>query len=301
MPLPIPNVQNLNIHNCLSQLKHPEELHFYTCPLCQSVDNKEVFKVLELSTSPNILIFQLKRFNEFNNFKNQELIHFPITGLNISEHILDEYQESKTTIYDLMGVIQHIGQTIQGGHYVSLCKHSTGKWHRFNDDHVEQINETEIVNGNAYILIYMRQRSSAVSMIPSSFSSSSTAIDPISDTTTDKNFIRVAVEKETDRKTVKRKELESDEHLIKKSNNPTHLFIDIAGASDTEDDEPGNYTLPLIEDLVDPRIAEQLSFLTTEELDILRLKERLTPPNRCPTAASIRSSLPTTQRRYIGI
>ena len=83
----------------------------------------------------------------------------------------------------------------------------------------------------------------------------------------------------TDRKTVKRKE-EPVEHFIKKSNNPKQRFIDIAGSSDAEDDEPRNtdaHTLPMPEDLADPWIAEQLCVMTTGELDTMRLKERLAP------------------------
>ena len=205
-----------------------------------------------------------------NNLKNLALIDFPITGLNISEHILDEYKNLDTTVYDLIGVIQHLGSSIEGGHYTSLCKQSTGKWFEFNDEWVKQISEEEIVNNNAYILIYMRQKLSAVSMTPSS-----TAVVPIYVSITDKNLV---VQKEADRKTVKRKELEPDEHLIKKSNNPTHQLIDLAKGSDTEDDEPGiTNTLTVLEDLVDPRITEQLLLLTTEELDIQRLEERRTP------------------------
>jgi len=271
LPLPIPNVQNPNIHNCLSQLKHPEELHFYTCHNCESVNQHEVFKVLELSTSPDIFIFQFKRFNAFNNLKNQTLIHFPITGLNISEHILDEYKNLDTTVYDLIGVIQHLGSSIEGGHYTSLCKHSTGEWFEFNDERVKEISEKDIVNNNAYILIYMRQKLSAVSMTPSLLCSSSTAVVPIYDAIKDKNLV---VEKEADRKTVKRKELEADKHYIKRA----HQLIDLAKESDTEDDEPGiTDTLTVLEDLFDPLINGQLLFLTAQELNIQRLEERRTP------------------------
>ena len=251
-------------------------MHLYP-ELCE----KEIIDICETCKDQleNGKVPKISRFNVFNSSKNLALIDFPITGLNISEHLLDEYKNLETTVYDLIGVIQHLGHTREAGHYISLCKHSTGKWYQFNDDRVEQISEEEIVNENAYILIYMRQKLSAVSITPSLLCSSSTAVVPINDSITNKNLFQmvVDVEKEADRKTVKRKELEPDEHLIKKSNNPTHQLIDLAGASDTENDEPGNTDTILLENLVDSRITDQLLLLTTEELDMRRLDERLTP------------------------
>ena len=176
LPLPIPEQEDFpNIHHCLSQLKHPEDLLYYNCQSCESATN--AIKILELSTSPDIFVFQFKRFEVFSNSKNQTLIQFPITGLNISEHILEESENSETAVYDLTGVIQHIGHSIKGGHYISLCKHSTGKWYKFDDDRVNEISDIEIVNHNAYILIYVKQKLSAVSTIPSLLGSSSNTVD----------------------------------------------------------------------------------------------------------------------------
>jgi len=41
------------------------------------------------------------------------------------------------------------------GHYVSACKNPLNlKWYLYNDANVEEIKESNIVNQNAYILIY---------------------------------------------------------------------------------------------------------------------------------------------------
>ena len=48
-------------------------------------------------------------------------------------------------IYDLFGVSNHYGQLL-AGHYTAYAKNN-GIWYRFNDDHVDEVeNQNQIVS-----------------------------------------------------------------------------------------------------------------------------------------------------------
>ncbi len=58
--------------------------------------------------------------------------------------------------FDLIGVIYHIGE-LSFGHYISACKNPFDlKWHLFNDSKVTEITEENIIDKNAYVLIYKK-------------------------------------------------------------------------------------------------------------------------------------------------
>ncbi len=75
----------------------------------------------------------------------------------MSNFVLSQKQkDNEPLIYDLYGVSNHYGQ-LQGGHYTAYAKND-GKWYRFNDDEVEEIeNEASIVSPAAYNLFYARR------------------------------------------------------------------------------------------------------------------------------------------------
>ena len=55
-------------------------------------------------------------------------------------------------IYDLISVSQHYGSSFFG-HYISICKKDKD-WFVFDDESVNRISPSNIVNPHAYILIY---------------------------------------------------------------------------------------------------------------------------------------------------
>ena len=59
-------------------------------------------------------------------------------------------------IYDLYGVVIHVGSSTNCGHYYALCKNSnTGVWYDCNDSHISGIsNENGVLNKEAYLLFY---------------------------------------------------------------------------------------------------------------------------------------------------
>ena len=80
--------------------------------------------------------------------ENQES-WFPF-GLNLNKYLVGP--KNIDYMYDLISVSQHYGASF-GGHYTSVCK-KINDWYEFDDDDITKIDEEQIVNSNAYVLIY---------------------------------------------------------------------------------------------------------------------------------------------------
>ena len=66
--------------------------------------------------------------------------------------------EAEPLLYELIGVIEHRGG-MGGGHYTAKCKNEiTKKWYNFDDEHVTEETEQNILSNNAYILFYKRKK-----------------------------------------------------------------------------------------------------------------------------------------------
>ena len=74
---------------------------------------------------------------------------------NKSNHGGEDHNENE--LYDLYGIVHHLG-ALHGGHYVtSLRSETDGKWRLFNDAQITEISENDIVDSSAYILFYIRR------------------------------------------------------------------------------------------------------------------------------------------------
>ena len=81
------NSAHINIYDCFEQLTKPERLdeqNEWYCPKCKQFQRAN--KKIDIYKTPNILIIQLKRFN--NRRKIDTTVDFPINNLDISEIIL---------------------------------------------------------------------------------------------------------------------------------------------------------------------------------------------------------------------
>ena len=108
----------------------------------------------KIYTSPNYLILILNRGKA--NIYNVKL-DFPEV-INITQFVLKK--ETPNIIYNLYGVLTHIGQSGQNAHFVASCKSPVdGKWYRYNDALVNLITDVqkEIIDlGTPYILFYQK-------------------------------------------------------------------------------------------------------------------------------------------------
>ena len=91
----------------------------------------------------------MKRFKHKENrtFKQEQIIYYPINDLEV---------ENKK--YDLYGVINHYSN-IYYEHYTSIIKNEENKWVLLDGKDIKEIEEKEVINSNAYILVYISKES----------------------------------------------------------------------------------------------------------------------------------------------
>ena len=123
------------------------------CPLCQHSDFKFCSKIFY---GPNILIIIINR--EKDNINNVKLDFQE--NIDISNYILDK--DMNKMIYNLYGVISHIGESGSSGHFIASCKSFIdNNWYRFKDTILSQIYNIQndvIEYGTPFILFYKKQK-----------------------------------------------------------------------------------------------------------------------------------------------
>ena len=122
---------------------------FIGCPKCKK---NTCTKQFSINNFPNILVLCLKRFSFSQTAtKLSHIVHFPL------ELTLSSEDDSKLHVYELIAVSNHIGNTIDTGHYNSYCKvKDINKWYSFDDSKVTEIQETTVVSNLAYLLFYQK-------------------------------------------------------------------------------------------------------------------------------------------------
>jgi hypothetical protein len=108
------------------------------CPNCQSPRST---CSMQLILCPQILILHIMRFD-----RNQKKLQTPIK--------LEEAITTKNgTQYVLKAVVNHVGDSVQRGHYTVCIRDQRGQWSSCDDRNVRRIN-FQTISKTAYILIY---------------------------------------------------------------------------------------------------------------------------------------------------
>jgi ubiquitin carboxyl-terminal hydrolase 8 len=154
--LSIPPKKSPSLIDCFNYFAEDEILENENAWLNEETNEKEsITKRNTFWSLPNILVIDLKRYNNSNR-KNQQLIDFPLENLDLSPFVTgykkDEYK------YDLYGVCNHSGNVL-GGHYTSYVKTKKNNWYLFNDTLVTKVTTPQsIVSPKAYCLFYRKKR-----------------------------------------------------------------------------------------------------------------------------------------------
>jgi len=122
------------------------------CNICKQLwDSNYCSKIF---VSPNVLILILNRGRD--NIYNVKLDFSE--RIDITLYVLQK--DKSQLIYDLYGVISHIGESGPNAHFVASCKSPVNnKWYRFNDSFVNPIKDLqkEVIDfGTPYILFYQK-------------------------------------------------------------------------------------------------------------------------------------------------
>lgn len=128
---------------------------YFTCENCGN-ENRDIEHELdtEIFKFPSVMIISLKRF-KVSNGKMTKILN----AINVDD-ILDfsEYtciSEDESVIYDLQGIVCHIGNSLNSGHYFTLIKDQ--EWICFNDINVKKYDITKLDKAYPYILFYNRR------------------------------------------------------------------------------------------------------------------------------------------------
>lgn len=153
----------VSLQDCLEEFGKTETLseqNAWYCPRCK--EHRRADKQFELWKVPDVLVMHLKRFSSSRNFRDKlELkVDYPIEGLDLSEMVRDQ-SDGKSLIYDLIAVDNHYGG-LGGGHYTAFAKSSSNQnWYDYNDTHVSQVKDNELVVTKAAYLLFYRRRQEA--------------------------------------------------------------------------------------------------------------------------------------------
>ena len=117
------------------------------CEKCQKVnDSRSLNKIV---FAPKMLILFLDR-GQNNKFKCE--VDFK------EEMDINDYLERKIKKkYELIGVIEHLGDSGPAGHFIANCKHFDGKWYIFSDSAIKCTGKVYEKYGIPYLLFYRRK------------------------------------------------------------------------------------------------------------------------------------------------
>eukprot|EP01094_Clydonella_sp_ATCC50884_P025313 TRINITY_DN6606_c0_g1_i1.p1 TRINITY_DN6606_c0_g1~~TRINITY_DN6606_c0_g1_i1.p1 ORF type:complete len:883 (+),score=340.54 TRINITY_DN6606_c0_g1_i1:317-2650(+) len=145
----------ITLEECQQQFSKEEHLTKGEQVYCKScADHKDARKKIDVWRAPPILTVQLKRFNQRSQFlaKNSKLVSLP-QRLDLSSW-MSSPGEDEHRWYQLYAVLNHSG-SLAGGHYIAYAKHSEdGKWYCYDDRRVTEMEASEVVSKNAYVLFY---------------------------------------------------------------------------------------------------------------------------------------------------
>ena len=147
----------------------------FRCAACRC--QQPAIKRLALRRCPTVLMLSLKRF-AFTSMtfascvKDITAVWLPPDSLSLTEFCSGNLsvagQAPDEPVYDLMGLVSHIG-SIDGGHYTATVRgaassaeqskgHLGGQWYHCNDEHVRVAEmPSSQASSQAYLLLYVRR------------------------------------------------------------------------------------------------------------------------------------------------
>ncbi|KEF54467.1 uncharacterized protein A1O9_09634 [Exophiala aquamarina CBS 119918] len=175
----IPRTGTGHIYDCLNSYCREEKLsEQWRCPYCKC--EREATKQIILTRLPQFLVIHFKRFAASKHEKAKKIhtpIEFPLYGLNMDDFVIprppavpdqDGSIDLATTppySYDAYGVLRHLGNSGDSGHYISIVKdQGRGSWRKFDDERHVDLDPNKLSprdrlqNSEAYIVFYQRSQ-----------------------------------------------------------------------------------------------------------------------------------------------
>ncbi|KAL3289741.1 hypothetical protein HHI36_023138 [Cryptolaemus montrouzieri] len=125
------------------------------CSKCQSLQKSTI--QLTIKTLPIVASFHLKRFQYSEKMeKISTSISFP-EMLDMAPFIGKSKNESpfpSDNRYTLFAVINHLGNSINNGHYIAYVRQQQDFWYKCDDHVITRANLQEVLNSEGYLLFY---------------------------------------------------------------------------------------------------------------------------------------------------
>jgi len=139
--------QNCSLSACLRQFSDVELLNKndkYFCDTCCTL--QEAQKRMIIKQPPNVLLLHLKRFEYVEQMGRMKKLPYRVAfpmQLRLSNVVGTD--PGADALFDLTGVVVHMGSGPYHGHYVALTK-SQGQWIHFDDESVEPVPESTVLS-----------------------------------------------------------------------------------------------------------------------------------------------------------
>lgn len=124
--------------------------------------SRKSFKRYLFSSTPQILVFHLKRFQSLGFFHTRKIDTFVEfdeyleTGPFLLPKTASEIEKDPINLrYKLYGLVAHSGSLL-GGHYVSYIRNNSDSWFYCSDSHTRSVSWDQVRKCQAYLLFYKR-------------------------------------------------------------------------------------------------------------------------------------------------
>ncbi|KAK1090152.1 hypothetical protein LTR48_008858, partial [Friedmanniomyces endolithicus] len=121
------------------------ERNKFHCDNCGGLQEAE--KRMKIKRLPRILALHLKRFKYTEDLQRlQKLFHRVVYPFHLRLFNTTEDAEDSDRLYELYAVVVHIGGGPYHGHYVSIIKTQDRGWLLFDDELVEPVDKSYVLN-----------------------------------------------------------------------------------------------------------------------------------------------------------
>ncbi|KAF2882043.1 hypothetical protein ILUMI_24143 [Ignelater luminosus] len=152
-----------SLEDCLERFTGAEILGSNSKIFCESCQSyQESTKQFTMRTLPVVLCFHLKRFQHLNDLEKKvstkikfpELLDMtPFMTKQKNDTIL-HLQLPYDNKYMLFAVINHVGTSINAGHYISYIRYQDRFWYKCDDLIISEAGIDEVLQSEGYLLFY---------------------------------------------------------------------------------------------------------------------------------------------------
>lgn len=148
--------QKMRLESCLQYFARETDLPDYCCEGCGRLGATRQVRISKL---PEVLCFHVQRliWTAVKQEKITRHVEPPLSGLCMQPYCTSSIG-SEFWQYDMVALITHKGHSFGTGHYECFCFNSVKNlWYLFNDSRVKECTKADVVEAEAYMIIYIKR------------------------------------------------------------------------------------------------------------------------------------------------